>query len=314
MIKLPRFIITHLILTGLMLSTMLLPGCFKRSTQPEKPVVFVSILPQKYFVEKIAGSHVDVAVMVEPGASPHSYEPKPFQMTGLSHAQAYFSIGIEFEKTWLPRFAALSPHMYIVHTDTLIPKIAGGHVCEEHSELIGNAKTVGAAGQQIPACSDEHNGVDPHIWLSPELAKQQAQTICRGLIHIDTAHAAEYTANCAQLLKEITALQATMRTILKPGTEFMVFHPSWAYFAQEFGLKQIAVEVDGKEPSPREMAAIFSLAQQYHITTVFAQPQFSQQSAQVIAHQLNGRVVPADDLAYNWADNLVSVAKAIAAQ
>lgn len=291
--KLPRFMITLVLSTGLMLSALLLPGCVKRSTQPEKPIVFVSILPQKYFVEKIAGSHVDVAVMVEPGASPHSYEPKPFQMTRLSSAQAYFSIGIEFEKTWLPRFAALSPHMYIVHTDTLIPKITGGHVCEEHSE---------------------HNGEDPHIWLSPELAKQQAQTICRGLIHIDTAHAAVYTANCAQFLKEIAALQTTMRSLLKPGTAFMVFHPSWAYFAQEFGLRQIAVEVDGKEPSPRELSDIFKQVQQNHLTTIFVQPQFSQQTAQVIAQQINGRVVLADDLAYNWADNLVSVAKAIAAQ
>jgi zinc transport system substrate-binding protein len=272
----------------------LLPGCTKRSTLPEKPVVFVSILPQKYFVEKIAGSLMDVGVMVEPGASPHSYEPKPFQMTGISHAKAYFSIGIEFEKAWLPRFAALSPHMYIVHTDTLITKIAGGDVCEEHSE--------------------QNDGLDPHIWLSPRLVKQQAQTICRGLIHIDPAHAQIYTANCASFIIEIDSVQTTIRTLLRPGTAFMVFHPAWSYFAQEFGLRQIAVEINGKEPSPHELAGIFSQAQQYHITTIFVQPQFSQQSAQVIAKQLNGRVAIADDLADNWADNLISVAKALAAQ
>jgi len=294
--KLPK-----LLLVLILLAAVLAAGCTKRSTQPVKPLVFVSILPQQYFVQKIAGDLVDVAVMVEPGASPHAYEPKPFQMTQLSHAQAYFSIGIEFEKAWLPRFASLAQHMHIIHTDTLITKIAGQDECNE------------PPGQSIHNAG-EHGGLDPHIWLSPKLVQQQAQTICRGLIQIDSAHAQNYTANCTLFLKEIAAVQDTLNALLKPGTTFMVFHPAWAYFAREFGLNQMSVEINGQEPSPRELSDILKQAQQHHISILFVQPQFSQQSAGVIAHQLKGRVVVADDLAANWSQNLISVAKAIAAQ
>jgi zinc transport system substrate-binding protein len=289
------------LLVLLLFCTMVVCDCAKHHTSATKPLVFVSILPQQYFVQKIAGDLVDVAVMVEPGASPHAYEPKPFQMTQLSHAQAYFSIGIEFENVWLPRFASLAPHMHIIHTDTLITKIAGHDECnEQHDQSIHDA--------------DEHEGLDPHIWLSPQLVQQQAQTICRGLIQMDSAHAQIYTTNCALFLKEIAAVQDTLHTLLKPGTTFMVFHPAWAYFAREFGLNQLSVEINGQEPSPRELSNILKQAQQQHITTIFVQPQFSQQSAGVIAHQLKGRVVVANDLAANWSQNLISVAKAIAAQ
>jgi len=293
-----------ILLTIVLIPAIILSGCAGRHSQASKPVVFVSILPQQYFVNKIAGGLVDVVVMVEPGASPHTYEPKPFQMAQLSQAAAYFSIGVEFEKVWLARFAALSPRMLIIHSDTLIAKMSGHDF----------TKTLGQSRINDTYSPDSHEAVDPHIWLSPELVKQQAHTICTALQRIDPLHAQLYSANCASFLKEIEQVQDTIHSFLKPGCTFMVFHPSWAYFSREFGLKQIAIEIDGKEPSPRELAFIFEEARIYHLSAIFVQPQFSQQSAHVIARQLNGRVVIADDLAYNWADNLISVAKAIALQ
>jgi zinc transport system substrate-binding protein len=181
--------------------------------------------------------------------------------------------------------------------------------------MSGHDCSVDAQSRADDTCPpDPHEGVDPHIWLSPELVKQQAQTICAALQRIDPLHTQMYSANCASFLKEIDCVQDSIHAIVKPGRMFMVFHPSWAYFSREFGLKQIAIEIDGKEPSPRELAFILEEAQKYHLSTIFVQPQFSQQSAHVIARQLNGRVVMADDLAYDWAANLIAVAKAIAEQ
>jgi zinc transport system substrate-binding protein len=273
--------------------------------------VFVSIIPQKYFVDKIAGGMVDCLVMVPPGANAHSYEPRPLQMSFLSKAAAYFAIGLEFEGPWLPKFSALAPGMKIVRTDNGIAKI------RVPSDVAHDAD------RPSPEDRHGHEGLDPHIWLSPRLVKLQALSIERGLEQIDTAHAALFRDNYASFMKEIDTLDRKLHAILPCETggraqadgrkAFLVFHPTWGYFARDFCLTQISIEVDGKEPSPKAMKEILDLAQKFRITTVFTQPEFSRKSAEVIAHELHASVLDADALAYEWENNLLTVAKDFAA-
>jgi zinc transport system substrate-binding protein len=287
--------IKHLLL--LIATTLPALTCSKTPVEPFKPLVAVSIPPQKYFVEKIAGDLVDVLVMIPPGSSPHTYEPKPVQMAALSRAKAYFTIGVEFEKAWLERLAKTAPAMMIVHTDSGIAK-------QPMQE---------GPGSEAQSAHD-HEGLDPHIWLAPELVKQQAEIITRALARMDPVHAAVFNRNDSLFNLEIASLQDSIGKILakrKPGEPFMVFHPSWGYFAREFHLQQIAIEVEGKEPSPSELGAIFDLARRFRITTIYVQPQFSKRSAEVIAQQIGAHIEIADPLAEDWRANILRCAHAL---
>ena len=282
--------------------------CKKQEARNNKPKVFVSILPQKFFVDKIGGDCVDVSVMVMPGSSPHSYEPRPSQMKELSKAGAYFSIGVEFEKAWLPKFASIYKTMRIIHTDSSIEKLP--------ADSAQAAEMLQAHSRGI----DHGPGLDPHIWLAPQLVKVQVKHIYDALIKMDPVHEPIYTVNFKAVMGEISGVHDTICRLLmcdspgKPRKTFMVFHPSWAYFAREFGLRQLAIEIEGKEPGPRQLETVFNLARENDIRCIFVQPQFSRQSALAIARQLKARVLVADDLAYDWSGNIISVAKAIAAQ
>ena len=276
---------------------LLLPAMGQAS---EKVSVFVSILPQRYFLERIGGDAVEVSVMVMPGASPATYEPTPKQMAGLTRAKAYFSIGVPFEKVWLPRIQAANTAMAVVRTDAGIHKqpIGGSH---HHGEEEGHD-------------GHGHGPLDPHVWLSPMLAKTMAGNICKGLSSVDPAHRATYEANLKGLLSDLDVLDGRMRAILDqvPADKriFMVFHPSWGYFAREFGLEQIPIEAGGKEPSPRDLAKIVTRGREKGIDVVFVQPQFSDRSAKVIAAEMGAKVVPLNPLAADWADNMLRAAEA----
>jgi zinc transport system substrate-binding protein len=272
--------------------------------------VFVSIVPQKYFVDRISGGLVDCQVMVPPGVNVHSYEPRPLQMSLLSKAKAYFAIGLEFEGPWLPKFASLSPAMKIIHTDSGVPKMTMPADIEHEIDSPGDGDPD----------HHHHGGFDPHIWLSPELVKLQAASIEHALEQIDTVHAQIFHQNLTSFITDIDSLENRLRVILPCASAqgqnhktFLVFHPTWGYFARDFCLTQISIEVEGKEPSPRAMKEILDIARKYRIQTVFTQPEFSRKSAEVIAHELRASVLDADALAYEWDKNLLEVARKIAA-
>ncbi len=282
---------------------LLAMGCSQGTSTSKKMSVFVSILPQRFIVERIGGTHVDVSVMVQPGASPHSYEPRPSQMAALSRARLYFAIGVEFENAWLARLAKSNPSLAVIHTDQNIDKLemtASGE--KEHPR-----HESGEYG---------HEGADPHIWLSPTRVKQIAAVVAASLAGFDSRHASDYRENLARFTESVDSLRRDIDSILQssPVKSFMVFHPSWGYFADEFGLSQIPIETEGKEPSPRELTLIADTARALNITTVFVQPQMSQKTAGVLARQLGATITAADPLAYNWDENLRAVARAIAAR
>jgi zinc transport system substrate-binding protein len=259
--------------------------------------VFVSILPQTYFVKKIGGNLVDVSVMVPPGANPHLYEPRPAQMVALAKVKIYFAVGVTFEEAWLPRLAAVNPKMRIVHTEEGIEKIA----MESHYHEVAEREE-----------GHEHLGIkDPHVWLSPPDVKVQARNILKALQEEDAVHRGVYEANAEALEKEIDDLDGALRKIFagKKGMKFMVFHPSWGYFAKAYGLQQIPVEVEGKEPKPGQLKDLIELARRDQIKVIFVQPQFSTKSAETIAKAIGGRVVLADPLSADWSKNLLEVAE-----
>ncbi|MFA5501040.1 MAG: zinc ABC transporter substrate-binding protein [Sulfurovaceae bacterium] len=269
-----------------------------------KTTVAVSVLPQESITKAIGGDKIGVLLMVKPGASPHSYEPKPAQMIALSHAKLYLSIGVEFEHAWLAKFKAQNPRMKIVDSSRGIKRIdmvAHHHDEDEHD-----------GGDHH---EDEEKGKDPHVWTSPSNIKIIAVNTLQALIKADPSNKAYYEANYRKLLQKIVATDNQIRSILKntpKGSKFMVFHPAWGYFASSYGLVQVPIEVEGKEPKPSALGKLIKEAKEQNIKAIFTQPEFSDKSARLIASQLNISVVKASPLAANWSANLIGLARAIA--
>ncbi|MDX1738978.1 MAG: zinc ABC transporter substrate-binding protein [Alphaproteobacteria bacterium] len=285
----------------------------------DKLTVFVSIAPQKYFVQQIAKDLVDVKVMVLPGADPHMYEPKPKQMVAMSKAKLYFTIGIEFEKANLGKIVSINPQIKVVNTDRGIKKIsmaAYHHHDEEgehHKEVEPPEEDDHRHEQGDSARENDHHnhgGLDPHIWLSPPLVKIQAYTIMKALQEIDPSHRALYEGNFQRFVSRIDKLSTELKAIFadKQGLQFMVFHPSWGYFAMAYGLRQVPVQIEGKNPKPAQLKELIEHARGKKIKMIFVQPQFSAKSAQLVAKEIGGEVAFVDPLAENWSANLREVA------
>ncbi len=284
--------------------------CIGTVAAAEKLPVFVSILPQKTFVQQIGADRVAVQVMVQPGASPATYEPKPKQMAALAEARLYFSIGVPFENAWLEKIAGANPSMTVVHTDEGIDKLsmAAHHHDDEadHDEAPGDHHEEDNDGDL-----HGHHGMDPHVWLSPARVKVQAGHILAALKKADPAHAGEYEANYARFLDKISALDSELKSVFngKTGLQFMVFHPSWGYFAKDYGLTQVPIEIEGKNPKPAQLQELIRHAREHNIRVIFVQPQFSTKSAKVVAREIGGKVAFADPLAEDWEGNLRYVAQ-----
>ena len=275
----------------------------------DKPLVFVSIVPQKYFVQQIGKDLVDISVMVQPGADPHTYEPKPRQMIDLSKTKIYFAIGVSFENAWLDKIAAVNPDMRVVHTDHGIEKLAmAAHHHHDDTDEHHESEHHGEAAHDKN--HNEHAGLDPHIWLSPPLVKIQARSILAALREIDPEHRSVYEANFEAFTAQIDQLDAELKKTFagKTGLQFMVFHPAWGYFAHAYGLKQVPIEIEGKNPKPAQLKELIEHAKEREIRVVFVQPQFSTKSAELVAREIGGQVVFADPLAGDWMANLREVA------
>jgi len=251
----------------------------------------VTILPQRQMLQRLAGDRFDVDVLIPPGFNPATYSPAPDQIRRLSRTRIWFRIGrLPFELNWTSRIASAHPALTIVDTsagtDWIVPerKGAGG----------------GA-------------GVDPHIWLSPRLAKIQARHMTEALIRLDPENRETYQSRCKSLEEDIADLDANIRSILRDpaSRRFLVFHPSWGYFARDYGLFQVAIEKEGKGPAPASLAGTVALARREGLRVVFVQHQFDTTAAEVVAREIGGRVEKLDPLAEDWFTNLEETAKII---
>ncbi len=262
--------------------------------------VAVSILPQKYIAERIGGENVSVQALVPAGMEPHAFEPKPAQMTELARTPLYLAVGAPFEAAWLPRFSGVNKALRIVRVDEGIDKLP----LAEHGHEHGGH---GAHGD---------GGLDPHVWTAPSSVAIMARNTAAALAAADPGHAAAYQEGLLSFLAEVKATDAAVREALKDvpkGTSFMVFHPAFAYFARDYGLKEVAIEQSGKEPGPRELARLTDEAREEKVAVIFVEPQFSSRAAQTVARQVGARVETIDPLALDWSANLLRVARAFAA-
>ena len=258
----------------------------------------VSILPEQTFVKAIGGDKVSVSLMVLPGNSPHTYEPKPSQMKDVAKATLYFAIGVEFEHVWLEKFKSLNKNMQIIDLSEGIQKLSiSAHLDHTKSD------------------AHEHEGDDPHIWTDPENVKIIALHIYESLMNADPQNRTYYRANYEKFIEHINQTNTQIKSILSDkakGTKFMVFHPSWGYFAKAYDLEQLAVEIEGKSPKPKELIMLIKEAKEGKISAIFTQPEFSDSVAKVMANELNIKVVKVSPLSPDWSENLINIANAIA--
>ncbi|MFH1844695.1 MAG: zinc ABC transporter substrate-binding protein [bacterium] len=289
-------------------------GLARSQPAGEKIAVWVSILPQTFFVERIGGERVTVEVMVGAGESPASYDPTAKQLTRLAGAKLYFAIGVPMEETFLPQARRIFQELDIVDTSLGIKLIrmseaaavADGDAEPEHAEL--------EHAEHKHAGHDHHDHeFDPHIWLSPRLARIQAQHICTALERIDPEHTADYRANLALLLADLERIHAEIGEILTEvaGRSLFVFHPAFGYFAAEYGLHQVAIERGGMAPTPKHLAAVLTAARQQGARAIFVQPQVSESAARTAATEVGVAVVALDPLARDYLANLRRMAETI---
>ncbi|MBN1834750.1 MAG: zinc ABC transporter substrate-binding protein [Spirochaetales bacterium] len=263
------------------------------------PAVYVSILPQVQFVERIGGDRVRVEVLVQPGQSPHSFEPTPRQMAGLADAHVYFRIGVEFENTLIPRVESTMRDLEVVDLREGIRlreiEAEDHEGAEEHED--GHA----------------HSGLDPHTWMDPRNVVIMAATIRDTLIRHDPQGREIYEQGYDRYSAELEDLHRRIRATLAPfrGEPLFVYHPAFGYFSDAYGLEQVAVETGGTEPSARQLARLIESARAQGVRVLFVQPQFSTVSAEAVARAIGGAVVPIDALARDYLANLERVAAAV---
>ena len=283
----------------IILFTIVLSACNTSVKEKDNTdTIMVSVLPQKYFVEQIAGEHFNVNVMIPPGASPVTYEPTPKQMKELSNSFVYFRIGhIEFEKSWMKKLMSVNPEMQVLdlskNADLIKPENEHDH---DHSHD-----------------GHHHHGVDPHIWTSPKEVKKQVEIIYNYLIKEKPELKEEFKGNYTKFIKEVDSLDNYISKSLSPfqGRKFLIFHPALSYIARDYGLEQISIEIDGKEPTPANIQKIIEIAKKEEIKIVFVQKQFSTHNAEVIAREINGSVIQIDPLDYNWPTSIKTIANEI---
>lgn len=278
---------------------ILLLGACQTRPKDGREQVSVSILPQKYFVDQIAGNLIQVNVLVPPGSSPHNYSILPSQMKDLAKSRVWLQIGLlTFEDALKDKLADINKNLVIVNCSEGITPIAGSE-CEEEGHKHA-----------------ENEAFDPHIWLAPAESKIIAQNTLNALKTSFPQHAADFDKNYTRFIARIDSVSALIDQKLAPlkNRNVLIFHPALAYYARQFGLTQIAMELDGKEPSPRHMKEIVDLAHEQHIHVIFIQKEFDVAFATQLSREIEGQVMIIDPLDYNWEKQLQDITEKIAAQ
>lgn len=279
----------------------------------EPIIVAVSVLPQAEFVEKVGGDKVRTVVIIPPGAEPHTYEPSPRELGEVSEARMYVTVGtgMPFEKVWIERFESMNSGTLIVNSsDGIQLKELAAHDEEEVTE----ESPTELEEHENESINDTHEELDSHTWTSPANAKIMVENIYEGLVEIDPENKEYYAQNRDAYLEELDSLDSRIRERLEGKKErnFMVYHPSWGYFAADYNLTMIPVEIEGKEPSAQDIAKLVDFAKENQVKVIFVQPQFSTRSAQAIADEIGGEVVPVDPLAKDYIANMDRVSDVFA--
>jgi zinc transport system substrate-binding protein len=265
-------------------------------------IVAVSIVPQETFVKEVAGDLVDVVTMIPPGYSPANYQPTPMQMTKLSKAKVYFSIGVPTENiNILPKIDDFNKDIKVVPLADIVGKVYPHRYFED---VEGNEH------YHEYEKKHDHSGRDPHIWLSPKRVKVMIDAIKNELINIDPENAKVYTENAAAYLDKLDQVDNDIKEVLSEldGQSFIIYHPSFGYFADDYGLKMVTIEEEGKEATTRRLQDVIDFAKQEKIKFIFYQEEFDSQQAETIAKEIEGATIKVAPLAPNYIENLRYIA------
>lgn len=276
------------ILSILML--IILFSCNRDSSDSGKQIITVSIAPFKYFVTEIAGDDFSVNVMVPSGANPHIYEPYPGQIAKLRKSVAYISNGyLGFEMAWLERFYEINKTMVRLSAGEGIEQIASGH---DHGHEENHAESA-----------------DPHYWVSPKCALMVAASVKDLLCELKPAARTNYENNYSELVRKINEVDNKARSLFSEvqGMHFMIFHPNLAYLARDYGLGEIAVEFEGKEPPPSRLKELIDLAAEEKINTIFVQKEYDSRNARTIADEIGAEIRVIDPLSENWMESTLDI-------
>lgn len=291
----------------LLSSCLLVAACTGRASKSnngdeEKPVITVTLEPQRYFTEAIAGDKFKVVSMVPKGSSPETYDPVPQQLVSLGDSKAYFRIGyIGFEQTWMERLMNNTPHIQVFDTSKGIDLILNNG---DHDHGHGHGPHDGHT-----------HAVEPHVWNSTANALIIAGNTYKALSQLNKANDAYYMARYDSLCQRIQHTDSLIRQQLsapEAAKAFMIYHPALSYFARDYGLHQISIEEGGKEPSPAHLKDLIDLCKEEDVRVIFVQPEFDKRNAETIAQQTGTKVVPINPLSYDWEEEMLNVAKALA--
>lgn len=288
---------------------LLLVSCTSR-TEKEK-IVTVTIEPQRYFAEAIAGDKYSVKSMVSAGLNPENYDPTPRQMVDLGKSEAYFKIGrIGFEQAWMDKIRENNPELKIFDlsegfdfvSDSL-PAARAFHTDDEEDE----------AGDSTGHLHS-HGGVDPHLWSSLSGARQVAYNTLQAFIALDPENKAYYTQNYQTLLQDMNETAKVVHNDLDAlqNRTFIIYHPALTYLAREFGLTQLSIELDGKEPSPSQLKKLIETARENGVKVVFVQQEFDKKNAELIAKETGCTLVSINPLSYDWNGEMIRISNALA--
>lgn len=263
--------------------------------------IFVSIMPQKYFAEKVGGNLVNVSVLVPSGTSPENFDPSPKQIVQLGSSDVYFTMGVPFENIFLDKLKAGKKKLVVAPCDKDVPKLKN----TEHDEHEEHEHEQG---------HHHHGEFDPHIWTDPELIKIIAQNMADTLSSIDPGNVTIYAANLENFKSEMDTLQSELNQKLTPykGRIFYVYHSAYTYFAQRFSLVQKSIETGEKEPTPAKLRELVNQANQDKVKTIFIQPEFPASGAKRVAEAIGGRTVCISVLEYDVPANMRKTASLLA--
>ncbi len=281
-----------LIFLMLLIANVIL-GCIEQ--QEKKPVLFVSIAPQYEFVKAVVGDRYEIEIAIPPGKSPASYDPTPSDIKKLSTATAYFKIGhLPFEENWLDKFKEINPNMQIFDS-------CQGIEFKRMSEHVFS----------INQNNETNENPDPHVWLSPVLVKKMVENIKQDMCEIDSNNCEQYKKNAEKYIEKLNKLDSniTQRLSNIENRNFMTFHPSFGYFAEQYNLTQIAIERNGKEPDAQYLKKIEDYAKQNNVKIILVQKEFNKEYAENIAKQIDARVYEVDPLSQEYYVNMLNLAK-----
>ncbi|WP_315343048.1 metal ABC transporter solute-binding protein, Zn/Mn family [Hoylesella oralis] len=266
------------------LTALLIAACTSGSPS-DKRIITVTIEPLRYFTEQIAGDKFTVKTMVPRGGNPETYEPTARQMVDLSASDLYIKVGnIGFERTWMKRLEANAPHTIIINS-------SDGITSSDNSMYIH----------------------DPHTWMSTANAMYIARNIYKALAEIDSKDSLYFKKNLERLMGKIEAVDTQIREEITKdkSTTFLIYHPALTYFAQEYGLRQLSIEEDGREPSAVQLKQVINTARQNHVKIIFIQREFDSRNTDIVARSTGAEKVEINPLSYDWDKEMVKIAQSL---